>query len=269
LTEIATAAARRLRGSDLGLELPPGYSVVSLAERPDLEDPSADHNAAAWPAFMLESEIANGLFGRCFTDWPALQFVLLDAAGRIIATNNCMPLTWDGTEDDLPEGWEDQVLRSVRDHDEGRAPNTLGAMQIVVADDARGGGHSGTMVLAMRAAARRLGFGALIACVRPNLKERYPLTPLDRYARWTRPDGLPFDPWIRLHVRLGGRIVRPSPRSMTMRGAVADWERWSGLEFPDSGDYVIAGATQPIHIDRERNEGVYFDQNVWVVHALD
>jgi hypothetical protein len=108
----------------------------------------------------------------------------------------------------------------------------------------------------------------VIACVRPNHKPRYPLTPIERYVAWTRDDGLPFDPWIRLHARLGGRIVRPAPRSMTIRGSVADWESWTGLRFPESGDYVVEGATQPVRIDRERDEGVYFDQNVWMVHAL-
>lgn len=254
--------------ADLGLELPPGHTLVSLRERPDLIDSSDRHNGEGWPPFMLESEIAGRLFGRCFTDWPELQFVLVNPDDQIIATNNCMPLAWDGEDDHLPDGWDDQVMRSVRDHDEGRAVDTLGAMQIVVRGDAQGRGLSGTMVLAMRAAARERGYRALIACVRPNLKPLYPLTPLDRYAAWTREDGLPFDPWIRQHARLGGRIVRPSPRSMTIRGAVADWEAWTGMRFPDSGDYVVEGATQPVAIDRERDEGLYFDQNVWMVHAL-
>jgi hypothetical protein len=94
------------------------------------------------------------------------------------------------------------------------------------------------------------------------------LTSIERYAAWTRDDGLPFDPWIRLHVRLGGRIVRASPQSMTMRGSVGDWEAWTGLAFPESGDYVVPGATGPVAIDRNRDEGIYFDQNVWIVHDL-
>ena len=253
---------------DLGLGLQPRHRLVSLAERPDLIDPSDRFNGSVWPRFMLESPVANGLFGRCFSDWPELQFVQLDAEDRIVSTNNCMPLAWDGTDDGLPDGWEDQVIRSVADHDAGRAPNTLGAMQIVVDPAIRGGGHAGTMLLAMRAAARQAGWTALIACVRPTLKPRYPLTPIERYARWTREDGEPFDPWIRLHARLGGRIVRASPRSMTMRGTVAQWQDWTGLAFPDSGPYVIEGATSPLTIDRERDEGVYHDQNVWMVHDL-
>ncbi len=56
--------------------------------------------------------------------------------------------------------------------------------------------------------------------------------------------------------------------SLVMRGSIADWETWTGLACPDSGSYVVAGATSPVAIDRDRGEGVYFDQNVWIVHDL-
>jgi GNAT superfamily N-acetyltransferase len=260
------SAESRLRAA--GLAVPDGHHIVSLAERPDLISPSDHFNGSAWPAFMLESPVANGLFGRCFSDWPEFQFVLLGEDDAIVATNNAMPLVWDGSDDGLPAGWEDQVIRSVADHDAGHAANTLGAMQIVVDPKIQGAGLSGTMVGAMWAAARNAGFGAVIACVRPTRKDRYPLTPIDRYATWRREDGLPFDPWIRLHARLGGRIVRGVPDSMTMRGSVADWERWTGMAFPETGSYVVPRATSPVRIDRERDEGVYDDENVWMVHEL-
>ena len=41
-----------------------------------------------------------------------------------------------------------------------------------------------------------------------------------------------------------------------------------GDGFPDSGRYVVPRATQPVEIDRERDEGVYHDQNVWMVHDV-
>jgi hypothetical protein len=179
-----------------------------------------------------------------------------------------MPLAWDGTDADLPESWDEQVLRSASDLDAGRPPTALGAMLIVVGRSQRGGGLSGVMLGAMQAAGRASAYWAVIACVRPTEKHRYPLTPIERYADWVRPDGLPFDPWIRLHVRLGGRIVRAAPQSMRIRGSVADWERWTGLTFPDSGPYIVPTATSPVTIDLGQDEGVYFDQNVWVVHDL-
>ena len=114
----------------------------------------------------------------------------------------------------------------------------------------------------------RNGLTSVIACVRPTWKPRYPLTPIDRYARWTREDGLPFDPWIRIHVRAGGRIARPSPRSMTVTGTVAEWEEWTEMAFPESGTYLVPGGCEPVAIDREADRGTYYDSNVWVVHEL-
>src|SRR4029453_12275874 len=111
---------------------------------------------------------------------------------------------------------------------------------------------SGTMVLAMRAAARDAGYRAVIACVRPTDKERYPLTSIESYARWTRAHGLPFDPWIRLHARLGGRIVRAAPEAMVVRGSVADWESWTGMAFPESVSFGFPWATQAVCIARYR-----------------
>ena len=262
----AHSTAARLAAAGLGL--PAGFAIASYDERPDFDAAIDELIAATWPRFMMEDEVANAHFGRAYRDWPRFQFLLLDAAGALAAVGNAMPLGWDGTDAGLPEGWRGQVLRSVADLDEGRPVNTLGAMQIVVRADLRGAGLSGTMVEAFRAGARAAGYRAVIACVRPTDKHRYPLAPIESYARWTRDDGLPFDPWIRLHARLGGRIVRAAPESMTMRGTVADWESWTGMAFPESGRYVVPDATQPVVIDRERDEGVYHDQNVWMVHDL-
>ena len=174
-----------------------------------------------------------------------------------------------GQHDGLPEGWDDQLLRSVRGADAGTRPDTLGAIQIVVRRDHQGAGYSGVMVGAMRALARMHGYRGLIACVRPTDKVRYALTPIERYAHWTRDDGLPFDPWIRLHARLGGRIVRAAPGSMRIEGSVADWREWTGLEFPETGAYLPEGAAAPVAVDVEADLGVYLDPNVWMVHRLD
>jgi hypothetical protein len=125
------------------------------------------------------------------------------------------------------------------------------------------------MVEAMKAAARSAGFRAVIACLRPTWKDRYPLAPIHDYAWWTRDDGLSFDPWIRLHVRLGAGIVRGSPESMTMRGSAADWESWAGMALPTSGEYVIPRATSTLKLDRAADVGISQDVNVWVVHRLD
>lgn len=253
---------------DLGLRLPSGTRLISLAERPELREALGDHNVAVWPAFMLESAVANDNWHHLAQDFPAFQLALVDDEDRILAGQNAAPLPWDGTDAGLPAGWEDQFVRSVAALADGTRPTALGALQIVVGPDRQGTGLAGLMLDAMRANARAHGLGALIACVRPTWKPRYPLTPIDRYAAWVRDDGLPFDPWIRIHVRAGGRIVRPSPTSMTITGSVADWERWTGMAFPESGAYVVPGACEPVRVDRDADVGTYDDANVWIVHAV-
>jgi GNAT superfamily N-acetyltransferase len=243
--------------------------LVTLAERRDLEDDLDLHNGGSWPEYMLHDPVAAALWQHLhdgFADW---QLMLLDPADRIVAAANSAPLAWDGTDDGLPEGWDDQFRLTVAQWAAGVRPDALGAIQIVVAPDRRGDGLSGRMVEVLRSRARDAGLRALIACVRPTDKHRYPLADIDRYARWTRPDGQPFDAWIRLHARLGGRVVRGAPRSMTISGSVADWERWTGMAFPESGAYVVPFATNPVTIDRDMDVGTYHDANVWMVHHLD
>jgi hypothetical protein len=38
------------------------------------------------------------------------------------------------------------------------------------------------------------------------------------------------------------------------------------MAFPESGAYVVPGALVPIEIDRECDEGLYLEPNVWMVH---
>ena len=75
--------------------------------------------------------------------------------------------------------------------------------------DLQGRGLSTQALKAMLELARRHGLTRLIAPVRPSLKERYPLIPIDRYAAWRRADGLLFDPWMRVHERLGATVLKP------------------------------------------------------------
>ena len=256
------------RLAPLGLALPPGHTLLDIAERPDLWRPVMGVNSSVWPEFMLNFPVANDNWHHLATDFAAFQLALLDDSGEIVGGANSAPLPWDGTDDDLPEGWDDQFLRSVAALQTGEPAGALGALQITVRADAQGRGISGLMLAAMRANARAHGLPALIACVRPNHKERYPLIPIERYATWTRDDGLPFDPWIRVHVRAGGRIVRASPRSMTLRAPLADWAEWTGLSFPESGQYLPTGAAAPVNADVDAGEAVYLDPNVWVVHRV-
>jgi GNAT superfamily N-acetyltransferase len=251
-----------------GVAVPDGHRLVSLATRPDLVDPMSDFNAGAWPEFMLNDPIVNEQWGTAVASAPDTQLLLLDAHDAIAATANTSPLAWDGTDEALPAGIDGQFLAAVEGHAAGTPPDTLGAVQIIVDPARRGTGLADLMLAAMCGVARALGHRAVIACVRPTWKERYPLAPIERYATWSRVDGQPFDPWIRLHIRAGGRMARPEPASMRITGTVAEWEAWTGMAFPDSGDHVVPRAAALVHIDRDADRGTYLDPNIWIVHDL-
>ncbi len=47
------------------------------------------------------------------------------------------------------------------------------------------------------------------------------------------------------------------PESMAITGSVEDWESWTEMRFPETGDYVFPEGLAPVRIDRERDLGEY------------
>jgi len=142
----------------------------------------------------------------------------------------------------------------------------VSALAAEVEGDQQGRGLSRVIIEAMAAAARRAGLGPLIAPVRPSWKDRYPLIPIAAYATWRRHDGLPFDPWMRVHARLGAAVLRPEPQSMQITAPVADWEEWTGLQLPGPGQYVFPGGLAPLTV--ADGTGEYWEPNVWMLHPV-
>jgi len=55
---------------------------------------------------------------------------------------------------------------------------------------------------------------------------------------------------------------------MTIRGTRAEWESWTGLKFPQSGEYYIPGALIRLKMSIEKDEGIYIEPNVWMAHEI-
>ena len=246
------------------------FKTFTLRERPELEDELERLAQESWPRFMRErDELGLGrywprLFGE-FADW---QFFVCDSFDRVVAGGHSVPFVWDGTDADLPETVAEILERAVRARAEERRPTALSALGALVGVRERGQGLSRLIVETMRGMAAQWKFDALVAPVRPTLKSAYPLTPMERYVRWTDEEGLPLDPWMRVHARMDAEVLRVIPRSMVIAGTVREWEAWTQMRFPDSGSYVVPGALEPVAIDRERDEGRYADPNVWMRHRL-
>lgn len=104
--------------------------------------------------------------------------------------------------------------------------------------------------------------------MRPSAKHLEPRTPIEEYVRRLRPDGLPHDPWLRVHVRVGGVVESVAPASMTVSGSLDQWRAWTGLPFDRAGDVEVPKALVPVHCVPEQGYAVYVEPNVWVRHIL-
>jgi hypothetical protein len=172
-------------------------------------------------------------------------------------------VAWDGSPEDLPLGWDEAFVRGMTSE---REPRVLSALAISVLPERQGQRLSSRMIQAFKHTASAAGLEAVIAPVRPTLKERYPLIPIERYIEWRRDDGTHFDPWIRIHERVGGEIIAAAPRSMVMRRPVADWEEWTGMRFPEDGTYVFPHGLAPLVV--RDGIGEHVEPNVWLRHAV-
>jgi GNAT superfamily N-acetyltransferase len=246
-------------------------TVASLAERPDLAPLFADF-PGAWPEFMHQDPVSPLLYDAAGADFAPFCLVAWDedAPERAVARACSLPFTWAGDPDhDLPAGGYDAVILSAT-HDRlaGRRGNLVAAVEVLVRPDLRGRGLSGRLVEAVRRNAARLGYGSVVVPVRPNGKHAHQDMPMTGYARWTRDDGLPVDPWLRVHVRAGARIVGVAPRSMTLAGTLDEWREWTGLPFDVAGPVKVPEALVPVHCDLDQGYAVYVEPNVWVHHRL-
>jgi GNAT superfamily N-acetyltransferase len=243
---------------------------VTYAEDPSIRKTIFQEvKVPSWPEFMFHDPLANELWHFLQEDFAAYQFVLRDDAGKTIAVGHTLPFHWEGALDALPEtGWDGIFRKAVEDLQAGRAPNMITAIEATVLPAHRGGGISKRVIGEMRTIAKAHGFRTLVAPVRPSMKARYPTTPIERYVAWKTDEGLPFDPWLRTHARLRATIVKIAHESMRIPGRVAEWEAWTAMRFPESGEFIVPEALVPVRIDRERDEGLYVEPNVWMAHTI-
>ncbi|GAB3748039.1 GNAT family N-acetyltransferase [Microlunatus parietis] len=202
--------------------------------------------------------------------WPELSVALVDDDGSCVARGVTIPYasTVPG-RDPYPEaGWEQAVVWATEDALDGREPDTLCALEIAVHPDHQRRGLSIRALQAMRQNAVDAGFARFIAPVRPPRKADEPWTPMVEYARRTRDDGLPEDPWLRVHVREGGRIRAIAPCSATVSAGLDRWRTWTGLPLDADGPVAIPGGLAPLAVSVSLGIGCYVEPNVWIDHSV-
>ena len=242
---------------------------VTFKERPDLFDQQEKICGRAFPEFLYYSDTVADYWDKMVSYYDKFQLMLLKQ-DQVIAVINCLPMDLDVSEKALPDDAFDWAFaKSISDYESGKKLNAAVGVQIVVARAFQGKGVSRTALELLKRACRQRGLEKFIIPVRPTLKSRYPLQDMEDYIQWMREDGLPFDPWLRVHVRCNGHMVRVCRHAVEIKGTIAQWEKWTKMAFPQSGEYIVAGALCPVFIDRDSDIGRYVEPNVWVSYDLN
>lgn len=239
--------------------------VTTLAARPALADALWDM-PTSWPEFMRHDPIGGLFYGNIEARFAEYVLVGQDAAGEVVAGAYSVPFVLG--EEELPgNGWDFAIRSGLLASIGGQQPDAISAVEIAVRPDRQGTGISAQMLLALRDNAARLGFAELVAPVRPTAKVDID-EPMSSYAFRVRDDGLPVDPWLRVHVRAGGIITKVAPRSMVIPGTVEEWRAWTGLPFDTTGPVSVPQALAPVYCDVEHGVATYVEPNVWVTHPV-
>jgi GNAT superfamily N-acetyltransferase len=246
------------------------FQIITPTTRTDYRELVRGLTKLSWPEFMLHDQIAGELWHELLDRFAEYQLALYDVENdRVAAMGNSFPLRWENSLTNLPEGgWDWAFMEAVNNHKQGLSSNVHCAIQVVIHPDYRGQGLGTRTLDAVLAVSQFKGFQALIIPVRPSEKSNYPLINIDDYLTWKNEDGLPFDAWLRVHAQIGGKIIKACHESKTIRGTRAEWEQWTKMKFPQSGGYIISGALNPMEMNLEKDEGVYIEPNVWMVHQV-
>lgn len=242
------------------------FQIFTLAQKPHLEDKLNVLRAKAWKKFM--QPYATEFYNLSYRKFPDYQILLCDSNDRVAALGTTVLGVWDGTLEGLPSEFDRVLENAEKIYEDKQTANVLTALAVVVDEEYRGKGYSVRILRAMKELAAARSLDSLIVPVRPTLKSTYPITPATEYIQWNRSDGTPFDPWVRTHHKLGGRLLDVPPVIVNFEAKIADWEEWTDIKFPVSGQYVIPGALCPIDIDLEQNLGTYREPNFWMKHSI-
>jgi GNAT superfamily N-acetyltransferase len=247
--------------------------LVTIRARPDLRDAvHADTFNRLWPEFMLHDPVAALYFETPHFDrYLDTAFAVIDPAepGRLVGRAFAVPFVFgEFGREELPDsGWDGVIRWAHEDQARGRRPNALSALEITLLPECRRQGASLIVLDAMRRHAGALGYRQLFAPVRPTAKHLEPFTPMSEYVARRTAAGLPADPWLRVHVRAGGDVVKIAPRSMVIAGTLAEWRRWSGMPLDESGTVAVPGMLSPLWVSIAQDHAVYVEPNVWVRHV--
>lgn len=162
---------------------------------------------------------------------------------------------------ELSFGFDDVLERGVEQADYQRSrrqgthiaaqdhANTLAALIIEMLPQFRNTDTVNILIKALKDIAYSAALRSLIVPLRPSRKWEFPFVPMIEYVAWRAEVPYPphgsslavtsssniggreiFDPWLRVHLDLGARIVNVYDRSIVVHAGHDQWLEWTGVD---------------------------------------
>lgn len=241
------------------------YEVATLSERPDLIDKVANLDNRSWPVFLQHSDAKN--WHHLYEEFADSTLILISSE-QVIGVGFTVPVKWSGGVTGLPESINDVLAQGLALRQNEAQANTLIPIAALIDPSVQGEGLSAKILQEIKAFAKRRGLTSLVVPVRPTYKAKYPLQSIQSYASWFREDGFYYDPWLRVHQKLGAKAIHIANCTLTVKGSLEQWSEWTNMIFPHSGQYVVNGALTTIDVDKANDCAIYREPNVWMKHPM-
>ncbi len=222
----------------------------------------------AYPALVLCSEVIKNHWDKLETYFSSYQVVILNRENELVGFINAVPLFWDRPLAELPEeGWDWLLMKAIHDYENNIQPNCLGGIQINILKRYQGKGYSKSLIAIGKERMEKANFKNYILPIRPTLKWKYPEMKMEEYMHF-KLEGKIYDPWIRVHLNEGAKIIKVCSNSMNVAGDIDFWEHLFQRKFDKPEAVIVAGALNEVLIDPERNFGEYREENIWIYYSI-
>ncbi len=225
-------------------------------------------SAESWPEFMNNDKEVKEFWPKLYKEFLFYQAAVLEFNNNV-GIVNAIPIHWDVPFDRLPDRGLDWAMeKAADDYAKAMNPNVLVGIQILISNAYKNKRLSLTMLNATKQVAKKNNIAYIALPLRPTMKSYYPEVSMAEYINWKNENNEPYDPWLRFHLRQGGKVVGICNTSMLISGNINDWKLWTKMDFDTSGLYKIEHALSLVDINLENNEGIYLEPNVWIIHEV-
>lgn len=222
---------------------------------------------AVWPGFYQNSYYIQRYWNRLEQYFPQYQLFLIDEkTDEFVGQMSTIPIFLDRPYENLPdEGWDWLIEKGVEDFEQHQQANCLGGLQIVIDPKYRSHGLSSILLNRAKSLLDQYQFTHFILPIRPLKKHEYPDMDMYEYMK-LKVDKKLYDPWIRIHLKHGAKIIKVCPKSMTIEGSIDFWKKWIRQPILSSQAYPVSGALTPVQIHLSMDLGIYQEPNIWIYY---